>query len=190
MRKQSTALRYVATPEAEIRWHAGHDVLHRRPGHQRVPRRLEPRERVHDAGVLRGHEVSQEAKVGVVGDGEFVAGEVPASREPRLASYTSSTFLSLATFSSTTAWSRSRPTYRLTMQFSTTGSNWWASTSTHTSTAADPARSPSRRSSGLYLRRMYLAMARDSVQKVKRISLRFENLKYEFESSFGPHLAQ
>ncbi|WVZ71110.1 hypothetical protein U9M48_019731 [Paspalum notatum var. saurae] len=83
-----------------------------------------------------------------------------------LASYTGSTFLSFSSFSSMRAWSRGRPTYwpmmLCRMMGHRVGSMWDASTSIQTSTIADPSRSPSRRSSGLSLRRTYRAMARDS----------------------------
>jgi hypothetical protein len=64
---------------------------------------------------------------------------------------------------------------------------WWASTSIHASTIADPSRSPSRRSSGLSLRRTYRAMARDSgirsVREIKPLELLVGNCMLQINNS-------
>nr|ACR35825.1 unknown [Zea mays] len=90
------------------------------------------------------------------------------------ASYTSSTFLSFSTFSSTTAWLRSRPrnganTHSTTMAIAG-GLSWWASTSSHTSTIAVCSSLPPPSSSGLCFRRTCLAIARDSRKMLHYIS--------------------
>ncbi|BAS72168.1 Os01g0369800, partial [Oryza sativa Japonica Group] len=64
--------------------HAGHHLLHRRPGQQRLPPRLHVRVRVDHAGVLRRHEVAHVGEVAEVREADAVAGEVPGARQPRL----------------------------------------------------------------------------------------------------------